>query len=158
MIQTKKQLIDKAFKKIGKNPDVVDIEDEEYFDALMTLEAMMNEWYDLNIAVGWTSPSAPVLADIDTVSNLPPRAIRAVWLNLADKISGEYGKPLSIRDSRDAARSYKTLLAHYNKPFKRKTKPVLAGAGNKNSGCGITLPSNKDNNVVLPPVTVRTIQ
>ena len=152
MIRTKKQIIDRAFRLIGKNPDVVDIEDEEYLDALLILEVMMNEWYDLNIQVGWTSPDITTLADLDVDSELPDRAFGAVQDNLAIRLAEEFGKMVAPSVMKRANRLYRQLLGHYAKPVNRAKRSVPAGAGQRRTGyCGDKFTTERENdNVVFP--------
>jgi len=150
MSWTKRQYVLKAFSKIGKAAYVYDADPEELQDALDDLEAMMAEWYEDGIQMGW-----PIDDDLDTVTDMPRRANSAIYHGLALRIAPDYGITPAPRVRTLALQGYNRLLGHYTKPPQRKRISAPSGAGNRwrygNSSAYNRFTRPRPNNKIAPP-------
>lgn len=152
---TKKQLILKAFSKIGYASYIYDLTPERLLDGLTTMDAMLASWAGEGIRIGYNLASSPDTSNLDDDSGLIDAANEAVYLNTAKSLAGDLGKSLSPTDAIRAKESYDALL---NKAISRNmvemqppcTLPL--GAGNKpwrNNGRNFVRPPTDD--VALGP-------
>ena len=131
MSWTKRQFVLKALSKIGIASYDYDTDPSELQDALVDLDAMMAEWHEKGIRIGWPQTSSPESADLDTESFAPLRANSAIYLNLACRVAPDYGKEASPSVMSLAASTFKTLQSHYVKSPRRRLQGLPAGAGNR---------------------------
>lgn len=149
MSWTKRQLIERALAKIGLNKRDYEPEGEELTDALTDLDMMMLAWAEKNITFGWPFTRNPEDAQLDVETNIPTRAIKAIILNLACEIAPEYGKTPAPKVVTDADRTYRALLAHYNKPRRISRNRPLAGEGNRRNRHGLSFGSSGRRRIFL---------
>lgn len=148
MSWTKRQFIERALSKIGLNKRDYDPEGEEITDALIDLDMMMLTWEEKNISFGWPIPLNPQNTNLDVDARLdaetyaPGRAVEAIILNLACRIAPEYGKTPMPMVVTGADKTYRALLAHYNKPRRISRNRPLAGEGNRRNRFGLSYGSS----------------
>jgi len=129
---TKRQLVEKAYSKIGITAWSFDLDPDMLQDALTDLDAMMAAWDELGIQIGYPLTANPQDADLDTQTDLPFSANEAVFLNLAIRIAPSHGKTVS-REMKVAARSGYSALLNNAITVKKQQLPgsMPLGAGNK---------------------------
>lgn len=128
---TKGDLVGRAFKKIGLGDDF-NVTPEDHQDALMVLDSMMALWSGKGIRLGYAQPSDANGSSPDQDSGLPDTAQEAVYLNLAIRLAGEYGKTLDQMTMVTAKQAYDALLARAVFPTQQQFPGTLPrGAGNK---------------------------
>lgn len=131
---TKLQLVQKALGQIGYASYIYDLQPEQLEDVCSTMEAMIGTWYGQGIRIGYNMASSPAAQNINGDSGLIDAANETVYMNVAVKIAGKFGKQLPAQDIMTAKTSYNALL---NKAISRNTVPMQypntlpLGAGNK---------------------------
>lgn len=131
MSWTKKQLILRAFGKIGLASHIYDIKPEELEDALYDLDAIVAEWAAKGVRIGYPLPSSPHLGDIDDDTGIPDSAARPLYYQLAMSIAPDYGKEISQDVRAIAAEGFKVLLAKSAVIPEMRIVDALSGAGAK---------------------------
>lgn len=128
---TKQQLIELALGEIGLGT-AFNVGPDELEDALKRLDSMMATWNGKGIRLGYALPSTPDASELDQDSGLADTAHEAVFMNLAVRLAGGFGKTLS-QDTRNTARdAYEGLLAVAAYPPQQQLPNTLPrGAGNK---------------------------
>jgi hypothetical protein len=130
MSWVKRQLILAAFDELGLSGSVYDLQPSELLDAKSKMDAMISAWGIGNI--GYASGDNPDSGDLDQESGLSASISEAVYLNLAVRLAGSYGKQLS-QDTRSAAKSsldkLRARLAEI--PVQSFPSGVPLGAGNR---------------------------
>lgn len=131
MSWTKKQIADRALASIGIADYEFEVSAEERIAAVNILDLMMAEWAGEGISFGYPIPDSPSGSDVDSDSNLPAKAINAVYLNLAILLAEEYGRPIS-GDKRNRANAAKGLLLGraLGEPPEQQVFGIPYGAGN----------------------------
>jgi len=153
MSWTKRQLINRAFAKIGLASYAYDLEPDELQGALHELDAMMAEWSDEGVQVGWPLTTTPENADLDTETDLRVGAASTVFNSLACRIAPDYGKEASMSVKAAAKSGYKLLQGRLTKPPVIKSQLTPAGQGhpitriNRGSYRNNYLPQNPDKRV-----------
>lgn len=133
MAYTKRDIVEQAFEEIGLASYVFDLQPQQLDSALRRLDAMMATWNAKGIRLGYPLPSSPADSDLDQEIGAPDSAIEAMYLNLAIRISGGFGKTVSP-DTRNAARrAYNEIVANSAMPIEMQigNETIPSGAGNK---------------------------
>lgn len=132
MAYTKRQFIEEAFTEIGLADYVFNMTAQELATALRRLDAMMANWNERGIRLGYPLPTSPQLSDLDEQTGVPDRANEAVITNLACRLAPSYGKqvlPATMATARDALN---TILVRAATPMPMQFPGTMpAGAGNK---------------------------
>jgi hypothetical protein len=130
---TKQELVLAAFSRIGYGTSF-DISPEAIEDATRKMDMMVATWSGSGINIGYNISSTPKTTNSTDNSGVPDAYNETLYLNLAKRIAGEYGKRLSPEDLSLAHESYLSLL---NKAVSANTIPMQypkgmpRGAGNK---------------------------
>ena len=133
MSYTKRETVEHAFEEIGLASYVFDLQPQQLESALRRLDMMMATWNSRGIRLGYPLPSSPNCSDLDEEVGVPDSAFEAMYLNLAIRISGGFGKTISP-DTRTAAKlAYKELMANSALPIEMQigNDTIPSGAGNK---------------------------
>ena len=132
---TKRQFIEAAFDEIGLAAYTFDMQPEQYQSARRRLDAMMADWYERGILLGYPLPGSPQYASLEEQTLVPDRANEGIILNLAVKIAPSYGKQVLPATMTGAREALNTLFIRAARPgvmqFPQQTP---AGAGNKQWG------------------------
>lgn len=148
MSWTKRQYIEQAFNKIGLGSFAYDADPEDLQDALTELDAMMAEWSERGIDIGWPLSADPKNAKLETDTGAPDRANTAIFYNLAVRLAPDYGRTIAATVHSTAQSSFKRLLAHYTKIPKMIKGRRLSGAGNRRINA--TLPRTESDTIGAP--------
>lgn len=132
MSWSKKQIIEKAFAKIGIASYTFDTTADEREDALETYNGMMAEWIKRGIVFDpvFPMPTEPGGGDIDDLTNAPAEANAPMWNNLALRLAPEFGKTPSNQTKLDAKAGYSLLAQAITIPCIQMTG-MIRGAGAK---------------------------
>ena len=132
MAWTKRQLVKKAFGKIGLASYIYDIGPEQLQSAMQDMDSMVGEWETKGIRIKYPFSTDPDNADLDTEVNAPSGAIKALYLNLAIEIAPDFGKVVPVGLKKSARSAYKSLLLLKPLPQEMQFPHTLpSGAGNK---------------------------
>lgn len=132
MSWTKRQLINKAFSRLGLASYTFDMEPDQWEDALTTLDSMVATWNRKGIRINYPLPTSPENGSLDSETEIPDDAAEAIYTNLAVNISSDYGKLPAATLLARAKSTYDTLLIRATQPREMKYPTTLpAGAGNK---------------------------
>lgn len=130
---TKQELVLAAFSRIGYGSSF-DIAPEAIEDATRKMDMMVATWSGAGIKVGYNISSVPKTTNSTDNSGVPDAYNETIYINLAKRIAGEYGKRLTPDDLVLAHSSYLSLL---NKTVSANTiqlqypDTLPRGAGNK---------------------------
>lgn len=128
---TKDQLVGQAFDEIAIAGYEFDLSPEEKQAALRRMDAMVAQWQNRGIALGYKLPASPADSSLNDDSGIPDGAAEAVFLNLAVRIAGSKGKNLPAQTLSLAKAAYDDLLTCAAFPREQQFKDGLpAGAGN----------------------------
>lgn len=133
MAYTKRDIVEQAFEEIGLASYVFDLQPQQLDSALRRLDSMMATWNAKGIRLGYPLPSSPADSDLDQEIGAPDSAIEAMYLNLALRISGGYGKTVSPDTKAAAKRAYNEVVSNSAQPIEMQlgNETIPAGAGNK---------------------------
>ena len=132
MSLTKRQIVRLALTEIGYSSYQHDIEPDQLQDAMHVLDAMMGEWAAHGIHVGYPIPMDQEDADLDADTGLPDTARSAVYLNLALRLCGMFGKQPTPKQAATAKIAYNVIVKTTTAIPKRASKPgVPLGQGHK---------------------------
>lgn len=132
MSWTKRQLVSKAFSRLGLASYAFDMDDSQWDDALTTLDSMMATWNQKGIRINYPFSTSPENTDLDEETCVPISAAEAIYTNLAVNMASDYGKSPSLTLLARAKSTYDTLLTQAAQPHEmRFPKTLPAGAGNK---------------------------
>ena len=133
MAYTKRDIVEQAFDEIGLASYVFDLQPQQLNSALRRLDMMMMTWNGKGIRIGYPLPSSPNDSDLNDELNITDFSFEAMYLNLAIRISGGFGKTVSPDTRINAKRAYNQLLSHSTLPIEMQlgNETVPAGAGNK---------------------------
>lgn len=132
MSWTKRDFILQAFNELGMSDYLFDISPEELNFAGVQLDAMIANWNQKGIRIGYPIASSPSSLDIDVDTNAPDVANEAIYKNLAMRIAPSYGKAVSNETKISASDAFSTLSSKYSYPVPMQFPSTLpAGAGNK---------------------------
>lgn len=130
MSYTKGELISMALEEIGIASYEFDISPEQQQSALRRLDAMIAEWNQRGILLGYPIAKQSE-ASVDEDSNIPDWAWTAVATNLGKQLAPSYGKQISPETRILAKKTYDTLLAHFAQPKEAQFNSMPKGAGYK---------------------------
>lgn len=130
---TKRQYITKAFSKLGLAAYVYDLTTEQLNDAAGDLDAMMAGFNANGIRIGWPMASNPDDIDLDVDTKSTDVAHEAIYLGLAIRIAGDYGKQITPSMGQQADAAYSNLLNQTLAPVPEMQFPntLPRGAGAK---------------------------
>ena len=111
----KRVLIEGAFRDVGISDNEFDIEPDWMRDALAILDAVASEWVVFGIGNGWVHSPDPDLASIDVEINLPAVSGNAMRLELAKRLSLQFGRPVSQDLQRSLSQSKRAMITHHSK-------------------------------------------
>jgi len=133
MAYTKRDIVNQAFEEIGLASYVFDLQPQQLDSALRRLDMMMATWNGKGIRLGYPLPSSPTDSDLDQEVGVPDNAFEAMYLNLAIRISGGFGKTVSPDTKAAAQRAYNEVVANLTLPIEMQlgNETIPAGAGNK---------------------------
>jgi hypothetical protein len=103
---TNREIIDRAFQILGQSNVMFGRTDEDYADAILTLNAMIMEWPFSEI--GFYVESEAGLR-VDEESGISRAYLNAVAHNLAEQMASTSGKTLSPEARKTKNRSYSRL-------------------------------------------------
>lgn len=126
---TKRQIVEKAFGKLGLASYIFDLQPDAYQDAMQDLDAMLAEWNGRGIRLGYPIPTNAEGGDLDAAAEVPDKAWAACYSNLALIIAPDFGKEPSRSLKNLARQSLQTLMSI--KPPNRQLRVMPSGAGNK---------------------------
>jgi len=128
----KKDLVKKAFERIGLADYVFDMPPEQLSATTVDMDMMIADWNLSGIRLGWPMPSTPGDSDPEMDSGLPDMAVMAVVDNLALLIAGKLGRAVMPHVVRSANNGKQSLLRRSAQPSKRHLpRNMPAGAGHK---------------------------
>jgi hypothetical protein len=129
---SKRQFLEAAFTEIGLADYVFNLTAQELATALRRLDAMMAEWNERGLRLGYPLPGSPQFSDLDAPSGVPDRANEAVITNLACRIAPSYGKQVLPGTMTTARGALNTILVRAASPTPMRYPGTLpVGAGNK---------------------------
>lgn len=133
MSYTKRDIVEQAFEEIGLASYVFDLQPQQLDSALRRLDMLMATWNARGLRLGYPLPSSPADSDLDQEINVPDSAFEAMYLNLAIRISGGFGKTVSPDTKAAAKRAYNEVVANAAQPIEMQlgNETIPAGAGNK---------------------------
>src|ERR1019366_2232800 len=102
---SKQALVEMAFSKIGLDY-TFDLQPEEIQSGGKNLDAMMAQWDDEGILLGYCS-SATDVVDVTVDSGIQDTANLAVFSNLAMQLASDLGRQVSQTLAATAERTYK---------------------------------------------------
>lgn len=140
---TKRQFVTTAFSEIGLAEYNFDLQPEQLESGLRKLDAMMAQWQANGIKLGY---AVSVDLDLDEDSRVSDFANEAIYLNLALRLAGEFGKAVSMELKQNAKDAKDALLRSLViVPKMRLPTNLPSGAGLKYYGNFIY--PTKDNRV-----------
>lgn len=143
MSWTKRQFVTTAFSEIGLAEYNFDLQPEQLESGLRKLDAMMAQWQAGGIKLGY---AVSVDLDLDEDSRVSDFANEAIYLNLALRLAGEFGKAVSMELKQNAKDAKDALLRSLViVPEMRLPTSLPSGAGLKYYGNFIY--PTKDNRV-----------
>jgi len=129
---TKRQFIEAAFDELGMAAYTFDMQPEQYQSALRRLDAMMADWYERGILLGYPLPGSPQGSSLEEQTLVPDRANDAIITNLAVRLAPSYGKQIQPATMTSARYALNTLLVRAARPgVMQFPSQTPAGAGNK---------------------------
>jgi hypothetical protein len=128
---TKRQFVQAALSEIGLATYAFDLSADQIEQALWRLDAMLGEWNDRGIRLGYPLPANPNNSDATDDSGIPDSAYEAVITNLALKLAPSYGKTVGNETRATARQSLNTLYALSAKPKEMRIQDIPMGAGHK---------------------------
>jgi hypothetical protein len=128
------ELITKALLKLGVINESETPSAEQGIDALAELNALMEEWDEAGIRLGWSEQT-----DLSETAPLPPYAERGVTLMLALALAPSYGGAASVTEALvgDARMAYdrlhrKAMLNNLKEADSRNLPAAEGGVSNFN--------------------------
>ena len=129
---TKRELIREAFAELGLAAYEFDVSADEEQTALRRLDTMLATWEAKGVRIGYAFPSGPDASDPDDESGIPDAAVEAVYLNLATRLAGGFGKAVSPTLAGTAADAYNALLIRAATPAAQQLPETMPrGAGSR---------------------------
>ena len=105
---TNKEIIDRAFQAMGTSSAMFGRSEDEYAEAMLALNAMMEEW-PFNLT-GFIIEDAAGLR-IEEESGIARKHLNAVAYSLAESMAPTFGKPLAPEARKIKNRSYSRLCS-----------------------------------------------
>jgi hypothetical protein len=129
---SKRQFIEAAFDEIGLAAYTFDMQPEQYQSALRRLDALMADWNERGIRLGYPLPGSPQASNLDEQTSVPDRANEAIITNLACRIAPSYGKQVMPATMTTAHFALNTIMVRAATPTPMQLPGTMpAGAGNK---------------------------
>lgn len=128
---TKRQLIEMALEEIGLAPTTFNLSAEQFESGLRRLDAMMATWNSKGVRLSYPLPSSQADSGLNQESNIPDRAIEAVYQNLAVKLAPIFGKAVAPELRSDAAASYNNIIRSNIDMKSMNLNNLPKGSGNK---------------------------
>lgn len=142
---TKLEIVTKALKDAGIIDQEEDGTDQEQFDAMVTLDAMMGQWDMAGIHSGYPIPSRPEIGNLADDSNLTTSMIEPVYMNLAIRLAAPMGRQLLPEYKAMATQGYDRLRNKKVKPGTyRMPSGIPAGMGNRGTGRRFLPPDDEE--------------
>jgi hypothetical protein len=130
---TKRQFVTAALKEVIPHA-VSGMQPEQLQDALMTMDAMLAEWYRDGIRLSYPLPVDPEDSKLDDRSNVPDGDNSAVINNLALRLCNRFGKAASAELKAMAKAGYDVMAIRAVQPLPIQLAAGMpAGAGNVRS-------------------------
>lgn len=127
----KKDLVKKAYEKIGLASYVYDISPEEMKAGTVDMDAMIGQWELEGIPLGYLLAATPDESDPEDDSGLDLAYNQVVFENLAIKLAEKLGRPIGVNTVSSANRGRQALMGRSAAPGKvglPGTMPAGAGA------------------------------
>lgn len=131
MSYTKRQLIVAAFTEIGLGSYDFDLSADQLEAGLQRLDAMVAQWSNKGIRLGYTLTASPEDSNISQDSGVAVSAVDAIITNLAIRLAPSYGKTVPLETRTTAREAYDDLLAQAGFPQERQVVDLPSGAGAK---------------------------
>lgn len=132
---TKLEIVNKALKDANIVGEGEDGTDEELFDGMVTLDAMMGQWDTDGIHLGYPIPPRPEVGNLSDDSHLTTSQIEPVVANLAVRLAAVLGRQLLPEYKAMATQGYDRLRNKKIKPGTyRMPNGIPAGMGNRRTG------------------------
>lgn len=133
MAWSKKQIVEKAFAKIGLATYNFDLMPEQLQAALEDLDAMVAGWNANGVRIGYPLPSSAGGSSLAEDTGVPDFAIVALWSNLALLLAPEYGKTVPQTLSLLADSAYNNVANQTAYPTMERQMPntMPRGQGTK---------------------------
>ncbi len=130
---TKRQLVQKAYEKIGLADYFFDLTPEQLISACETMDSMVANWGGVCVRIGYPLASSPTTTNLDEDTNVPDWAVMAIYLNLATYISSDIGKEISPSFAMRAKGAYLNMINRAMPPTPEVQFPqsLPRGAGQK---------------------------
>ncbi len=129
---SKRQLVEKAYEKIGLASFVYDLSAEQLQSGMAEMDAMIGLWYVEGIRLGNRMSLTPQGGNLDDDSLISPMYSKVVYENLALSLAQNIGREISATLLSSARKGYLTLLARFSQPpIKQLPGTVPAGQGNQ---------------------------
>lgn len=132
MSYTKRQFVEAALEELGVASYTFDLTPAILQGAVRRLDAMMADWNGKGLRLAYPLPLSPENSDLDTPTDVPDYANRAVITNLAMRLAPSFGKTPNVRTMTTARAAYNTVLTRGPMALEREVVGVPSGAGNKN--------------------------
>lgn len=130
----KRDIVQLAFEECGQAGYEFELSPEEYDSALRRLNAMMAEWIEEGICLGYNFPNYGNGSPEDE-SGIPYGAVQSVATFLARRVAPSIGKTMGPESSSVMARSFALLKSKYNKPRPMQLGRLTpVGSGNRWQG------------------------
>lgn len=120
-----------ALEEIGLSPTTFNLSEGQLASGLHRLDAMMATWNSKGVRLGYNLPSSQANSDLNQEANIPDRAIEAVYLNLAVKLSPLFGKVVPPELRADSAFAYNNIIRSNVEMKSMNLDNLPKGAGNK---------------------------
>ena len=156
---TKRQLIEMALEEIGLAPATFNLSPEQFSSGLRRLDAMMATWNSKGVRLSYPLPASQADSDLNQNADIPDRAIEAVYLNLAVKLSPLFGKVVSPELRADAASSYNNIIRSNIDMKEMNLDNIPKGSGSKpwryntnqfiSKSSDTSLQAGKDGDIIL---------
>lgn len=132
---TKLEIVNKALKDAGIIGEGEDGTDEELFDGMVSLDAMMGQWDMAGIHLGYPIPPRPEIGNLSDDSHLTTSVVEPVFMNLAIRLVAPLGRQLLPEYKAMANQGYERLRSKKVKPGTyRMPGGIPAGMGNRGAG------------------------
>jgi hypothetical protein len=132
---TKLEIVTKALKDAGIIGEGEDGTDEELFDGMVSLDAMMGQWDMAGIHTDYPIPPRPEVGNLEDDSHLTTSMIEPVVANLAIRLAAVLGRQLLPAYTAMANQGYDRLRNKKKKPGRyRMPSGIPAGMGNRGTG------------------------
>lgn len=129
---TKRDLIDGAFAELALGSEAWDVTAGEQTLALRRMDAMLADWEQRGIRLGYPIPDGPKADDLDADSGVPSSAVQAIQTGLAVRMAPTLGKQVHPSTQATARDSFQWLLKAAAMPQEQQLPSTMPrGAGNR---------------------------